>query len=323
MSEIAHPVAAARRRGPPLTLIAGLLLIVACEVLLLVDLAGRGIMPAAEPLPPPQGPFATLARLVAVLMTPLCWTGFLLAADGALAWHGGSPVRRRSRRFALAYATSVPVWLFFDAVNFGAIRAWTYHGLAESLPLRWTGYVLAFGAISPAMFLVAEGAMRTRLGAIQARPLRVGATAHWIAIAVGIAFLAFPLIVRDPIGALTLWLGLALLLDPINDRLGAPSLLADWRAGWYGRTVALLLGGFVCGLLWEFWNYAAVAKWTYHLPFLGPLERLRYFEMPLPGLLGFPPFAIECWATFQTIAWAWNRVGQLPRVEPLGPDDVL
>jgi hypothetical protein len=79
----------------------------------------------------------------------------------------------------------------------------------------------------------------------------------------------------------------------------------------------------VGGLLWEFWNYAAVAKWTYNLPFLGPLERLRYFEMPLPGLLGFPPFAIECWAAFQTIAWAWGRVKRLPPVEPLGPDEIL
>lgn len=323
MSEIAPPADAVRRHGPPVTLIAGLLLILACEALLLVDLAGRGIVPAAGPPPPPHGPLAALARLAAVLMTPLCWTGFLLAAEGAFAWRGASPVRRRPRRFALAYATSIPVWLFFDAVNFGAIHAWTYHGLPQSLPLRWAGYVLAFGAISPAMFLVAEGVMRTRVGTIEGRPLRLGTSAHRFMIAVGIAFVVFPVLVHDPIGALTLWIGLALLLDPINDRLGAPSLLADWRAGWYGRTVALLVGGLVCGLLWEFWNYAAVAKWTYNLPFLGPLERLRYFEMPLPGLLGFPPFAIECWAAFQTIAWAWGRVKRLPPVEPLGPDEIL
>src|SRR5690242_11149642 len=99
MSEIARPADAVRRRGPPVTLIAGLLLILACEALLLVDLAGRGIVPAAGPLPAPHGPLAALARLVAVLMTPLCWTGFLLAADGALAWRGGSPMRRRPRRF--------------------------------------------------------------------------------------------------------------------------------------------------------------------------------------------------------------------------------
>ena len=90
-------------------------------------------------------------------------------------------------------------------------------------------------------------------------------------------------------------------------------------AGHWGRTLALLTAGATCGFLWEFWNYWAVAKWTYHLPFLGPLEDYRYFEMPLIGLLGFPPFAIEFWVMFQTVVLLCQRLG-LRFSEPL-PDN--
>jgi hypothetical protein len=51
----------------------------------------------------------------------------------------------------------------------------------------------------------------------------------------------------------------------------------------------------VCGVLWEFWNYWAIAKWTYTVPFFG---NIKLFEMPVLGFLGFPPFAVECWAMY-------------------------
>jgi hypothetical protein len=78
-------------------------------------------------------------------------------------------------------------------------------------------------------------------------------------------------------------------------------MFRDWQAGWYGRTLAAFAGGLTCGLLWEFWNYWALAKWTYHLPFLGGWENVRYFEMPLIGLIGFIPFGIECWVMWQSM----------------------
>ena len=53
--------------------------------------------------------------------------------------------------------------------------------------------------------------------------------------------------------------------------------------------------GGACGLLWEFWNYWAATKWTYTVPYLGGV---KLFEMPVLGFLGFPPFAVECWAMY-------------------------
>jgi hypothetical protein len=308
----------------PTTLTAGLVIILLSELLLAIDVAARGsvIVPYA-PLPPPEGAIADLARFIARSMTPLCWTGYLLVADGLfLRLQGWSPIRQRPVRFVLAYLTGIPVWVFFDWVNFWFMQAWDYHELFDNMPLRLLNFFLAFGAISPAMFLVAEGFMRTRLGGIAARPIRFGRRGQAMLVAIGAAFVLFPFVIRDPIGNLTLWLGLSLLLDPINHRLGLPSIFRDWQAGRYGRTLSLLAGGLLCGFLWEFWNYWAVTKWTYHLPFLGPLEQIRYFEMPVPGLLGFMPFAMECWVVFQSIVWLAGRMG-LRRIEPLEEDEIL
>ena len=88
------------------------------------------------------------------------------------------------------------------------------------------------------------------------------------------------------------------------------------KDGWYGRTLAACAGGLTCGFLWEFWNYWALAKWVYDLPFLGVMQKYQYFEMPLPGLLGFIPFGIECW-----VMWQMMRIPLDGLAEPL-PDEM-
>jgi hypothetical protein len=91
------------------------------------------------------------------------------------------------------------------------------------------------------------------------------------------------------------WLGFILLVDPVNRRAGNPSIAGDLAAGHRARLWSLLIAGGVCGIFWEFWNYWADAKWLYIFPIL---ENWRVFEMPLPGYLGFPPFAIEIFVLY-------------------------
>ena len=64
-------------------------------------------------------------------------------------------------------------------------------------------------------------------------------------------------------------------------------------AGDNTRLVALLAAGFICGGLWEAWNLGARTKWVYSVPFF---DELKLGEMPVLGFLGFPPFALECYA---------------------------
>jgi hypothetical protein len=107
--------------------------------------------------------------------------------------------------------------------------------------------------------------------------------------------------------AAPVWLGFIFLLDPINARLGGTSLFADWHAGRFDRTVNLALGGVLCGVLWEFWNYWAHAKWHYTVPIM---ENLKIFEMPVPGYLGFPPFALECFTMYELVRRALGVRGR-------------
>lgn len=313
----------------PWTLAAGAALIAAAQMLLFVDVWHRGgvVIPPPEGvvLPRPGSPLQWAARWTAINMTVLGWVGYLLVADGLLQWtRDGSPIRRRPNRFIVAWLTSVPVWCLFDTINFYFMDAWRYHGLPPAWSQRLTGYFIAFAAISPGMFLAAELYQRLGLGRLNApcRPvahgLSLGVPLLLGAIALGLTVAAGHTTVLN----LVLWIALIYLLDPINRRLGAPSLIGDWYAGRWGRTLALFAGGATCGLLWEFWNYWALAKWTYHLPFLGPLERVRYFEMPLAGFLGFLPFAAECWVMLNTIVALLER-GGLRVAEPLADDGAV
>ncbi|MHC4415800.1 MAG: hypothetical protein ACYS0G_10995 [Planctomycetota bacterium] len=324
----------------PATFWLGAGLIALCELLLVLDVRWRGVavMPPGpqEVVSAPEGALAHLARWVAVNLTPLCWVGYLLAMDGLLTrlrrpepngpTRPGSPVRSRTRRFVIAFVTSVGVWLFFDWVNFSFIHAWDYHGLQ---PLGRLHVVIAkfvaFGAIGPAMFLAAELYQRLGLRRVRTTGVRIGRRWQIVALVAGVPAFLFPFVVQRPIGCLTLWVSIVLVLDPLNHWLGGrttPTLIGDWQAGRWGRTLSLMAGGLTCGFLWEFWNFWAAAKWTYDLPFLGPLEPYKAFEMPLVGFSGFLPFALECWVAFQTILLLMTKA-KLRVFEPLPDDDAV
>lgn len=306
-------------RRLPKTLIGGGAAILIAGVLLLADAAMRGwaVMPD-DPIPPPQGAFGHLARAVAEDATPIFWTAYLFLLDGLLLrMTGRSPVRDRPMRFIVCCLASIPIWVVFDWVNFEYMMAWDYHGLAENFWHRNLKYAVAFAAITPAMLLSAEVVRAAGLREVRLPPLHIGRGAQIVMMVLGAAAFVFPIWIADPVGSLTLWLSLLLLLDPINDRFGAPSLIGDWREGRWGRTLALMAGGGICGLWWEAWNWFALTKWTYDLPFLGPLEGWRYFEMPLVGFLGFFPFGPECWAMFNSVVLLLGRMGVRGLTPPL------
>jgi len=293
------------------SLVGGAVVIAAAGVLLLADAAMRGwaVMPH-DPIPAPQGWFQHLARAVANDVTPIFWAAYLFLLDGLLVrLRGTSPARENPGRFLVCCVASIPIWVVFDWVNFEYMMAWDYHGLSENFWHRNLGYAVAFGAITPAMLMSAEVVRALGFPEVRLRPLTIGRTGRTVMIVLGAAALVFPIAVADPVGSLTLWLSFWLLLDPINHRFGAPSLIGDWAAGRWGRTFALALGGGICGLWWESWNWFALTKWTYHLPFLGPLEQHRYFEMPLAGFLGFFPFGPECWVMFNSAVLLLGALG--------------
>jgi hypothetical protein len=256
-------------------------------------LVGAGVVLLAKIL------LALNVNLVGIYFTPIVWTGYILLVDALNARStGDSLLTTRRREFFAMLAWSLACWLLFEAYNL-SLQNWRYVGLPENTLLRVIGYGWSFATIFPAVLETAEyleGFFRTQenrrargaaLSAERAVPLSLA----------GAACLLTPLVVPHAVAVrlfALVWVGFFLLLDPVNHLLGGRSVLAEIRGGEYARPRALALAGIICGVLWEFWNYWAHARWVYAVPisFAGP----KLFEMPLLGYLGFIPFAFECFA---------------------------
>lgn len=245
---------------------------------------------------------ATLARIEPFYSwnTPIAWTGFIVFAD-SLVYHarGRSWIRSSPSEFAFLALASIPLWLIFEFYNL-YIDNWYYVGLPESRTLRLFGYAWSFATIWPAIF---EGADLVDVAGARGDRIRTSGTSPtwWmsrspaaprLAVGVGIAMLAWPLLWPSRYLAAPVWLGFIFLLAPINARLGTETLLVHGRLD---RVKNLALSGLLCGFLWEFWNYWSGAKWHYTVPIM---ENLKIFEMPVPGYLGFPAFALECFTMY-------------------------
>src|SRR5262245_30439704 len=247
-------------------------------------------------------PFATMYYLFA-------WYSVLLAGDGALALRGGAGSGTRGEFLLLGrpwhllslLGWSTVVWLFYELLNF-RLQNWYYVFVPDNRTARWVTATAAFATVLPAVFL-AEAFLRS---------FRVGETVRWKRFAVtpqmldrmqwiGGAMMALVLIFPRYFFPLV-WGASMLMVEPRVYRASrAGSLLADLERGEPGRLLRLLAGGALIGLLWEMLNTGARMKWIYTVPFL---EDLKLFEMPVPGFLGFPPFAVECFILWQALICA-------------------
>lgn len=320
---VAVPPTGAGRRHSTWTLWLGFLimLVVMSMVFNDVRISGRGVLEQQwqiDALRKPVTRFEGFARFCAVNICALVWAGYLIFMEGVLCVQDGrGPVRRRPHHFVFLFLSSILIWCLFDWINFClGMKAWNYLGMQSRFYQRLWGDFIAFGAIVPGMLMSAQALLNWGIfDWARSGGLKMPRWALFLSLVIGVGMIAWPLVALDPMTNLTLWTSLVLLLDPINYWLGRPSMFRDWQRGWYGRTLALMAGGAICGLLWEFWNFFAITKWTYSLPFMGWMENVKYCQMPLIGFLGFLPFGIECWVMWQTIRMVLDGL-----VEPL-PDE--
>ena len=242
-------------------------------------------------------------RWVGIFFTPLIWWGYIIAVDGAVRrLRGRSLLVDSAAEFRVMAVLSVPLWLIFEYYNL-FIENWHYIGLPTDPKTRLLGYATAFATILPAMvetadlvghWLHVEGAPPPGRRRLDRR--------SWSLIAIGALMLVVPLLFPSPYLAALVFLGFIPLLDPVQHARGLPSLLADAEHGSWSRGLSLVLGGTLCGVLWEFWNFWALAKWKYTVPIL---PEMRIFEMPVLGYFGFGPFALEMY-----LLYLWLRGDQ-------------
>ncbi len=221
----------------------------------------------------------------------LIWWSYIVTIDGLIfRLRGNSLIINRTRQFLILIPWSVVIWLIFEGFNL-VLKNWYYVGVPKQIFVRWPGYVVAYGTVLPAILETRD--LLSAWGIFEARrltPIRVQSSWFRPLIITGALCLLLPL--SFPLFCFPLvWLGFIFLLDPFNYRSGRASLLKDLEQGKIGNLVQFLFSGMICGLLWEFWNFWADAKWIYAVPWVG---HIKLFEMPVLGFFGFPPFALEC-----------------------------
>jgi hypothetical protein len=239
---------------------------------------------------------------VATYFTPIAWSAYILIADAAVfARTARSRLRDAPVTMVRMALLSIPLWLIFEGYNL-RLRNWTYVGVPNEWAAALIGYGWSFATITPAIFETSD-LVQALLPAVPSKPLRISVAAEKALIVSGAACLILPIALPQRIAAylfVLVWIGFPLLLDPVNHRLGLPSFLGDLSDGFLRRLYGFLGAGWICGWLWEFWNYWAQAKWHYTFPMF---QQLKIFEMPVPGYLGFLPFSLECFVMYVTSAW--------------------
>lgn len=215
----------------------------------------------------------------------IAWWSYVVCLDMALC-RRGRPATVLNGRLAYLVIVSCAFWCLFELLNV-RLQNWFYINLPRFTPLRFAGYLVAFGTVIPAILVTKEAVSRMlppfacRRFSLKGYPIKaITASALMLVLVLLFPRHLFPFA----------WVFLAPVTDALNYARGFPSFMRDLEEGSPGRLIATLIAGLLCGILWEAWNYWAVAKWIYTVPFF---ENAKIFEMPVLGYLGFPLFAVE------------------------------
>jgi len=236
-------------------------------------------------------------RFVGKFFTPLIWTGYIILIDGIIASiTKSSPLVTRRKEFFISLPLSIVSWYVFEGVNL-LLKNWSYVNLPESTIERWIGYVWSYATIFPAIFLTAELIdifLRKKLNG--KKGFQLSETSLKTFFFAGFLLFVLTLVYPSPYLCPLPWISVLLWFEGMNSHLNFGSFSDEFKKGNYSFFVSLLISGIVAGFLWEFWNYWAITKWNYHVPYL---PNVKIFEMPVLGYLGFPPFALECYLMYR------------------------
>jgi hypothetical protein len=252
----------------------------------------------------------------------IAWWSYILLVD-ACAWRrcGASLLRSRPGEFWFLAFWSVPLWNLFELLNF-RLQNWFYVNTPADQPLALLFNFISYATVLPALFetyllLDAYGVAN----GIKMRPRRIASVGLAGSVILGLGMLIAPLV--WPRVAFPLIWGFAIFLGEPLCYWASPrtvSLARQLERGDPRPLLRLLLAGFVCGGLWEFWNFWAYTKWLYTVPHL---EDLKWFEMPPLGFLGFPAFAVTSYVLVNLLnvirrGRNWETSDSAGRGTPLG-----
>jgi hypothetical protein len=178
------------------------------------------------------------------------WWSYIFIVDSII-YHlkGDSLIVSRTDEFFALLPWSVFIWLVFEMLNLRLCN-WRYDQLPWTQQTRWTGYLLSFATVLPAIFETTE--LLETLGLFRnakTRPLVKSANLELAFYYAGGAMLLLPLIFPKYFFAL-IWVAFIFLCEPLNKKLGLRSLLGDLQRGEPAKLYNLLVSGVICGFLW-------------------------------------------------------------------------
>jgi hypothetical protein len=227
------------------------------------------------------------------------WWSYILVVDAVIyRLKGNSLILNRTKEFFLMIPWSIFIWLIFEAANL-SLKNWYYINLPHSAVERWLGYAIAYGTVLPGLFETTE--LLESLGLFKKSKIKktqISEGGHPVLVLLGALCFVSSLLIPEYFFPL-IWIGFTFLLEPFNYRFGGKSLLRDLEEGNPRKIYVLLVAGLICGFLWEFWNFWALSKWVYTVPFF---DKGKGFEMPFLGFLGFPPFAVQAYVMYNFIS---------------------
>lgn len=242
---------------------------------------------------------------------PIVWFGYIFVIDAIIYLiRNHSCLMNHRKKFLVLLVLSSVFWWIFEFVNVG-VTNWAYDavgGLNNALPgnlLKFIYKSVAFSTVLPAVletyWLIREVHLFDNLKLRKKH--NVSKTLIYGMMLFGIFALVAPLMLPKYFFPLV-WMSFFFLLDPINYLHKQPSIIKHLKDRKLKVPLSLMLAGLVCGFFWEFWNYWAVIKWHYSVPFVG---FFKVFEMPILGYGGYMPFALELYAMYHFVVYLYRR----------------
>ena len=243
------------------------------------------------------------------------WYSYIFFIDGVIySIKNNSLIISRTKEFVYMLVVSSGLWFLFEIFNI-SLKNWSYIMLPYDASLRYFGYIVSYATVLPAIFETTEfieTALKNekleKIKLAEIKNLKTNKMIYSGLIITGITLITakylFPLIWAAPI----------LITEGLNLKLGTRSLIRELSGGNLKKIISVGIAGLICGFLWEFFNYRAGAKWTYHLPYL---NSPKLFEMPAAGYIGFVFFAFECYSIYNLLSYfkkgiSWEMDTQTP-----------
>jgi len=231
---------------------------------------------------------------------PIIWFGYIFLIDSIIyKLRGNSLIMNRKNHFFTILILSALIWWLFEFLNFRT-QNWNYAGvLPEAWTIRKLYGTISFSTVLPAVIetfeLIKTFKLFNKIRLIKHHRI----THNFLYLMTYSGFFMLMLSVLFPNYFYPfVWISFYFILDPINYLHKQPSIVGYWKNGNIKTPLILFVSGTLCGILWEFWNYYAVTKWYYNIPFVG---FFKIFEMPILGYLGYGPFAFELFAMYYFI----------------------